>query len=304
MNRRLLSLLFGFSLPFAPLAAAPTPVPELPAPLTTVLFGQKILYYDVGAGPTVVLLHGLGSSAKGDWGRCIMELAAHHRVLAPDQLGFGGSDKPFLDYGIQTWVDFLGEFLRERKPGPFTLAGESLGGWIAAQYAIQALGSAPPPGPAFVLPEPSRLILADAAGHLGLAKKLSENTGSVTSLASAKAILSSVFHGAEWRTDEAVRSDFAWSISKGDTWTIHSFSSNPAIRAEAVDGKLGAITIPTLVVWGQFDGLVPLEDGRDFAARIAGARLVVIPDCGHAPCIENPRAFGDAIEPFLDPTGP
>ncbi len=305
MKRHLAYLLLAIGLPLAPLPASEeAPAPDLSAPRSTVLFGQKILYYDVGAGPTVVLLHGLGSSAKGDWGRCIPALSAHHRVLALDQLGFGGSDKPFIDYGIQTWVDFLGEFLRERKPGSFTLAGESLGGWIAAQYAIQALGSAPAAGPAFALPKPSRLILADAAGHLGLAKKVSENSGGVASLAGAKALLSSVFHGAAWRTDDAVRSDFAWSLGKGDTWTIHAFSSNPAIRAEAVDGKLGAITIPTLVVWGQYDGLVPLEDGKDFAARIAGARLVVIPDCGHAPCIENPRAFLDAIQPFLDAPGP
>src|ERR1700677_5078291 len=85
---------------------------ELPMRSTATLFGQKIEYYDVGTGPVVVLLHGLGSSAKGDWGSCIMRLAKHHRVLARDQLGFGASDKPFIDYGIQTWVDFLGEFLR------------------------------------------------------------------------------------------------------------------------------------------------------------------------------------------------
>jgi pimeloyl-ACP methyl ester carboxylesterase len=293
-------LLIHSALLLLPLAMPAQTAPELPAPQVTVLFGQKIQYYDVGAGPTVVLLHGLGSSAKGDWGHCIMELAAHHRVLAPDQLGFGGSDKPFIDYGIQTWVDFLGEFLRERKPGEFALVGESLGGWVAAQYSIQALGSEPPPGPSFALPKPSRLILADAAGHRRLARKVSEGGGSVSSLAGAKALLALIFHGASWRTDDAVRADFAWSMGKGDTWTIRSFSTNPAIQAEAVDDKLGAITIPTLVVWGEFDGAVPLEDGRDFAARIAGARLVVIPDCGHAPCIEDPAAFLAAVQPFLD----
>ena len=300
MKNLSLRLLFGFGPALLPLAGGAQTPPDLPAPQVAVLFGQKIQYYDVGTGPTVVLLHGMGSSAKGDWGHCILPLSAHHRVLALDQLGFGASDKPFIDYGIQTWVDFLGEFLRERKPGDFTLVGESLGGWIAAQYAIQSLGSAPPPGPSFALPKPSRLILADAAGHRGLAKKLSGGGGSVSSLAGSKVLLASVFHGAAWRTDDAVRANYAWSMGKGDTWTIHSFSSNPAIQAEAVDDKLGGITIPTLVIWGAEDGLVPLEDGRDFSARIAGARLVVIPDCGHAPCIENPEAFLAAAQPFLD----
>ncbi len=300
MKKQRLRLLPNLALLLLPLAAAAQTPPELAPPQVTVLFGQKIQYYDAGTGPTVVLLHGMGSSAKGDWGRCIMPLAAHHRVLALDQLGFGGSDKPFIDYGIQTWVDFLGEFLRERKPGNFALVGESLGGWIAAQYAIQSLGSAPPPGPSFALPKPDRLVLSDAAGHLRLAKKLSEGAGAVSSIAGAKSLLALIFHGAEWRTDAAVRADFAWSISKGDTWTVRSFSANPAIQAEAVDDRLGGITIPTLVVWGADDGAVPLDDGRDFAARIAGARLIVIPDCGHAPCIENPAAFLAAVQPFLD----
>jgi pimeloyl-ACP methyl ester carboxylesterase len=302
MKRRLLPVLVPASLFFMSLACrAVTPPPDdLPAPKTTTLFGQKIVYYDFGTGPTVVLLHGLGSSAKGDWGRCMLPLSAHHRVLALDQLGFGGSDKPFIDYGIQTWVDFLGEFLREQKPGSFTLAGESLGGWIAAQYTIQALSAVQTVGPSFALPKPSRLVLSDAAGHLALARNLTENKGSVTSLAGDKAILSSVFYGEKWRTDDAVRDNFAWSMAKGDTWTIHSFMTNPAIQAEAVDGKLGAITIPTLVVWGDHDGLVPLEDGRDYAAKIPGSRLVIVPDCGHAPCIEDPPAFLAAMVPFVE----
>ena len=60
-------------------------------------------------------------------------------MLALDLLGFGASDQPAIDYGIQTWVDFLGEFLRAKKvTGAFTLMGESLGGWIASQSTIAA----------------------------------------------------------------------------------------------------------------------------------------------------------------------
>jgi pimeloyl-ACP methyl ester carboxylesterase len=290
------------ALVLAPLAARAQAQRELPPPQTIVLFGQRIEYYDVGTGPAVVLLHGLGSSAKREWGRCILPLAEHHRVLAPDQLGFGASDKPLIDYGIQTWVDFLGEFLRAKKVGNFTLAGESLGGWIAAQYAIQSLGSAPPPGPSFALPRPARLILCDAAGHRSLAQKMVEGGGSSTSLAGAKWLQSAVFHGPAWNTDEEVRATFERTLGKGDGWTIHSVTSNRAILAEAVDDKLGGIAIPTLVVWGAEDQLIPLEDGRDFAAKIPGAKLIVIPDSGHAPCIEKADLFLAAIRPFVDGT--
>ena len=66
-------------------------------------------------------------------------MAKTQRVLALDLLGFGASDQPAIDYGIQTWVDFLGEFLRAKKvTGAFTVMGESLGGWIAAQSTIAA----------------------------------------------------------------------------------------------------------------------------------------------------------------------
>jgi triacylglycerol lipase len=100
---------------------------RLPAKLSVPVFGQNIAFYDAGTGPVVVLVHGFGSEARFDWGNVILPLAAHHRVIALDQIGFGGSDKPFVDYSIQTYVDFLGEFLRTLNVHEFTLAGESLG---------------------------------------------------------------------------------------------------------------------------------------------------------------------------------
>jgi pimeloyl-ACP methyl ester carboxylesterase len=246
----------------------------------------------------MVLLHGLGSSAKGDWGACIMRLSAHHRVLAPDQLGFGSSDKPLIDYGIQTWVDMLGEFLRLEGARDFTLAGESLGGWIAAQYSIQALGGQQA-DPGSQLPRPARLVLVDAGGHRHMAEG-NGGGGPGLSLAGSKALLSAIYVDPARSTDAAARAQFALSLSKGDGWTIHSLLSNRALAAECVDDKLGGITIPTLVVWGAGDKLVPLDDGRDFAARIPGARLVIVPGSGHAPEIEKPREFLEALEPFVD----
>jgi pimeloyl-ACP methyl ester carboxylesterase len=272
---------------------------DLPPRQSMAIFGQKIEYYDVGAGPVVVLLHGLGSSAKGDWGACIMRLSAHHRVLAPDQLGFGSSDKPVIDYGIQTWVDFLGEFLRVERAKDFTLVGESLGGWVAAQYSIQALSTQPPASTSFELPKPARLVLVDAGGHKHLAEGLGSG-GPGISLAGSKALLGAIFFDPARSTDEAVRAQFALSMSKGDGWTIHSLLSNRSILAECVDDKLAQITIPTLVIWGGRDLLVPLDDGKDFAAKIPGAKLVVIPESGHAPGIEKPEAVLAALEPFVD----
>jgi pimeloyl-ACP methyl ester carboxylesterase len=271
----------------------------LPAQKSATVFGQSIRYIDVGSGPVVVLLHGLGSSGPGDWGRVILPLSAHHRVLAPDLLGFGASDKPLIDYRIQTWVDFVGEFLRQANVTHFTLVGESLGGWISAQYAIQSLGGVSA-GDSFVLPRPDRLVLCDAAGHAhhgGAAPAFPLDT---SSLEGSRNLLRAIFYGPSFSTDPAVRAFFEHSLSKGDGYTTHSFISNPGVAAEFVDGKLGGVNVPTLVIWGEHDAIVPLDDGRDYAAKIPGARMVVIPESAHAPCIEKPEAFLAALLPFLD----
>lgn len=281
------------------LAASP-----LPPQKTAVLFGAKIRYFEMGSGPTVVLVHGLGSSARGDWGTVMQSLGASHHVLALDLLGFGASDKPFITYGIQTWVDFLGEFLRDRKVASFTLMGESLGGWIAAQYTIQALAEQAV-GPKYLLPKPSKLVLCDAAGFSKATvtqmvdRSASSTMPSGMSLAGQQRLLGAVFHDPAWSSDKGLRTGMAWAISKGDGWTIQSLLSNRSIIEEATQERLGSITIPTLVVWGQYDQLVPIADGEGYAVAIPGARLVVIPDVGHAPMIEAPALFLKAVGTFL-----
>jgi len=273
---------------------------ELPDQKTAVIFGQRIAYFETGSGPTVVLLHGLGTSAAGDWGACIGPIAAHHHVLALDQLGFGASDKPIIDYGIQTWVDMLGEFIRVKKVSGFTLVGESLGGWIAAQYAIQAADPASQAGPSFALVAPARLILVDAAGHRALAEQMSSGGAGGASLIGTKRLLSAIFFEPARSSEAEIRKKFTQTLSKGDGWTIRSVMSNKAIVSESVDDRLASISIPTLVVWGSDDKIIPLDDGRDFARKIPGARLVVIPRSGHAPAIEHPAEFMAAALPFID----
>jgi pimeloyl-ACP methyl ester carboxylesterase len=263
------------------------------------LFGQRIEYYDVGSGPTLVLLHGLATSAQIDWGACISRLSKHYRVLAPDQLGFGASAKPMITYGVQTWVDFLGEFLRVEKVQGFTLVGESLGGWVAALYTEQAIALQAPAGPSFLLPVPGHLILVDAAGHRHMAEAIIGGPSSSFSLAGSRGLLSAIYFGSAHHTDEAVRRQFEASLESGDGWTMQSFFTNKAIVAESVDDQLGQITIPTLIVWGADDHLVPIADGMDYKAKIPGAKMVVVPDSGHAPGIEKPDAVCDAIEQFL-----
>jgi triacylglycerol lipase len=306
--RRTLSLLFPILL-FVAISThaahgqkpAPLLAPEssLPAKKIALVFGQKIAYYEAGAGPTVVLVHGFGSQARFDWGNVLMPLAAHHHVLALDQIGFGASDKPFIDYSIQTYVEFLGEFLRVQHITQFTLAGESLGGWISALYTIESLHpDESKTASTYAIPAPTRLILEDAAGLAALPQ-----TGApypVAGTLADAASVASVFHDKSRVTEEFVRENYIMKLAANDGFTERSIWSNPKLADEVVKDHLAKITIPTLVVWGGSDELVPLDAGKAYAAGIPGAKLAVIPECGHGPSIEKPKEFLAAVLPFLD----
>jgi triacylglycerol lipase len=267
---------------------------QLPPAKTIEVFSQKIAYYDIGTGPTVVLVHGFASQAAVDWGQVILPLSKHHRVIALDQIGFGQSDKPYIDYDIQTFVDFLGEFLRTLRLQHFTLAGESLGGWVAAAYTIQAL--APENDGQYAVPRPDRLILEDAAGH-----KAIHVDGPAPLLSSLKdgAGIASIFYDKSLITEDVMRENFAIKLKANDGTTERLMRANPKLASETVGDKVAKITIPTLIIWGGNDPIVPLEDGKDYAAKIPGAKLIIIPECGHAPSIERPEQFLNAVAPFL-----
>src|SRR5678815_1283727 len=116
------------------------------------VFGQKIQYVEAGAGPTVILLHGLGGSAQA-WQFNIGALAEKYHVVVPDQIGFGKSDKPFVNYRIRTYVDFLDQFCKQLKIDRATLVGNSMGGWIATMFTA-------------AFPDRvDKLVLVDAAGY-------------------------------------------------------------------------------------------------------------------------------------------
>ena len=298
----ILAILASTTLVGAVTAQAPapllTPESKLPVRHSVPVFGQKIVYYDLGTGPAIVLVHGFGSEARFDWGNVLRPLAQHHRVIAMDQIGFGASDKPFIDYSIQTYVDFLGEFLRTLKVQKFTLAGESLGGWISALYTIEA--EAPGNGGAVTLPKPDRLILSDAAGMT--AEHMTAQSMPIPiagTLADAHGV-AIVFHDKARVTEDFVREAWEMKMKANDGFTERSIWTSKKLSAEVVKDRIGSIAVPTMVVWGGNDELVPLEQGRAYAAGIPGAKLVIVPECGHGPAIEKPKDFLDAVIPFID----
>jgi pimeloyl-ACP methyl ester carboxylesterase len=268
--------------------------PAQPPDKTVAVFGQTIHYWDVGSGPVVVLVHGLGSR-KEDWLPDVAPLSQKYRVLVPDQIGFGHSDKPLIDYRIQTYVDFLNEFLRDLKVEKASLVGESLGGWISALYAAEITGGA------HVVPV-EKLVLVDAAG-LNQEKPVPPVLNPST-LAGMRGLMEAIFYDTSWLTEDALRKIFADKLSLHDGYTVRSILGNPAIASERLDNRLGEIHVPTLVVWGKQDNLLPIVNGERYAAGIPGARLVSFDKCGHVPPIEKAEEFVSVVTAFLSGAAP
>lgn len=256
------------------------------------VYGQKISYLEAGKGPTLVLLHGLGSSAELEWSHVIPELAKTHHVIAPDQLGFGESSKPLIGYGVQTWVDMLSPFLKELHVDHFGLVGASLGGWIAVKYTLEATTEGK-------MQVPDLLILSDAAGHKMKIPDTNKPFASAPSLRSVRAAMSVLYYDQSIITDEKVMRRFQTKLRTGDGYTIESFWKNNGTSEDFIDGQLGALNLPTLVIWGENDNTIPVAMGRAYAAEIKGAQFVLVPHCGHTPQGERPDVFLKNVTGFL-----
>ena len=284
-------LYFAALLVFVSSASAQTPAPAR-AEKEVRIYGQKIRYVEAGTGQQVViLLHGLGGNSS-NWTLNINQLAARYRVIVPDQIGFGQSDKPVINYRVGTYVDFLDRLYSELKIERASLVGNSMGGWIAALYAIAH-------------PERvERLVLVDAAGF---APPKDFDTRQLAGLNPStregiKALAALVFYNKQlYASDAAIDFALTQRMTAGDGYTIQSLIESIARREDMLDGRLSAIKQPTLLIWGRQDGLTPLaEFGERFKREIAGAELIVFEQCGHVPMVEKSTDFNAALLKFLN----
>ncbi len=264
------------------LASAQTQ-PSLPPEKAAVVYGQNIRYIEAGQGPAVILLHGLGS-IKEIWSANIGALSAKYHVYAPDQIGFGHSDKPLLEYKIVTFVDFLQAFMQSQNISKATLVGNSLGGWIAIDFAAQH--------PEMV----DKLVLVDSAG-LPWGKALAVDLNPA-SLADMRTLLDSIFYDKKMVTEQFVLQAFTNHVRNNDAYTIQRTLAGFA-QNQFEDGKLASIHAPTLVVWGREDELISVSSGAKLRDGIPQAKLVVIEQCGHIPQLEKPAEFNQALIDFL-----
>jgi len=254
----------------------------------TTVFGQKIHYVEAGSGPTVILLHGLGGSSQV-WQFSFSALAEKYHVVVPDQIGFGKSDKPLVNYRIRTYVDFLDQFCKQLKIERATLVGNSMGGWIAAMFTASFPDRV------------DKLVLEDAAGY---APPKDFDTRvywglNPTTREGMKVLLAKVFYNKAFQTDAFIDQSIAARFAAGDGYTINSITESIVRGEDFLDDIAKTIKRPALIIWGRQDGLVPLAEGERFNKDIAGSKMFVIDQCGHVPNIEKPGEFNAAVLKFL-----
>ncbi len=257
---------------------------KLTIPKKTIsVFGQRVIYYEAGRGRTLVLLANLGWDSHM-WSQNMPALAESYHVIAIDLIGTGESAKPHIDYKMDTWTDFIAEFLRVKGVRRATIMGAVMGGALAVQFALDH-------------PEMSEGLVC-AASNSGPGKhEGGQSAANWPSLAGMRRSLMATFYDKSLVTDELVRARFEYRLRADDGYTIERHLSDH--RAPYSVQELSGIRIPALFVWCRQDEITPLKWGEDYAAAVPGAQLAVIDRCGHLPNLEKPGEFNQAVSNFL-----
>ncbi len=259
----------------------------------------EVNYVELGEGAPVIFVHGLGGCWQ-NWLENIPHFARSHRVIAPDLPGFGESPMPGWEVTMEAYGQLLNSFLEELETGPATLVGNSMGGFICAELTVKE--------PATV----RKLVLVSAAGisHARAYRAPAETFGRMARAAAPLALRHHeralrrpglrhrVFRSLFYKPNELPPELILEITHPG----INSPGLVAAIRAlpgyDILD-HLGDIEIPTLIVWGQNDYVVPPDDAFEYARLIPHAELEIFERCGHLPQAEHPLRFNRLLDRFL-----
>ena len=261
----------------------------------------SIHYVATGHGPPLVLLHGLGVSVVS-WRYNISALSERYSVYALDQPGHGESDKPDITYDLETGVRFVLQFLDTLGLERVALVGNSMGGLVALALAlrrpdrVQSLVLVDSPGLGRGLAWPIRLAALPGIGSL--LDALDVRTG--------LRLAPRIFHHPE-RVDPAVHEELLRlrklpEVRRAVLSTLRSGVSllglRPSLRL--LHHSSVPLPVPTLVVWGQQDRIIPVKHARRVARHSPDVQVCVLPDCGHWPQMEQAQAFNEAVLAFLE----
>ncbi len=249
-----------------------------------IVHGIELEVLSAGQGRPIVLLHGMTSFAPS--AAFPRLLGAHGSVVAPSLPGFGGTTRP-KDFDTVYDLVHLVRALLDALPGDLvTLVGLSFGGWIAAELA--AAGH----------PKLARLVLVDPVGI----KVSDRQTADILDIFNRDPaeVRAAAYHDAErFGPDFDAMEDADIVRYARDRDALCLYGWNPYLYNPRLPYWLPRIGAPTLVAWGESDGIVTPAYGRAFAGLIPGARFETVANAGHHPDVEQPEALARLIGAFL-----
>jgi pimeloyl-ACP methyl ester carboxylesterase len=273
------------------------------------LHGHRISYRVAGKGPVVLLIHGIAGCAE-QWDQVMPLLAERYTVLAPDLLGHGQSAKPRGDYSLGAYAASVRDLLLALGHRRATVVGHSLGGGVAMQFAYEyppfaerlvlvssgglghevhlLLRAATLPGAELVLPLIAHERLHRLGGAVGqMVGKLGLRAGPD---------LAEMARGYGSLADAGARQAF-----------IHSLRAVLDITGQRVSATdrlyLGAL-LPSLIIWGSRDPLIPVDHATVAHRGLPDSRLEVFEDVGHFPQLHTPARFAQTLIDFIETTEP
>ncbi|MDN5351146.1 MAG: 2-hydroxymuconate-semialdehyde hydrolase [Clostridiales bacterium] len=252
-------------------------------------------YHDEGVGFPVTLIHGSGPgvSAWANWRLVIPELSKNRRVLAPDMVGFGYTDRPEgLRLDMNTWVQQTIDFLDALGIEQTDIVGNSFGGALALAMAIRYPNRV------------RKLVLMGAMGvDFEITKGLDDVWGYEPSVERMKEMLSLFVYNKAIATDDLAKMRYEASVEPGFQ---ESFASMfPAPRQQWVafmaqpDDAIAAIEHDTLVIHGRDDEVIPMENSLKLLNLIKNSQLHIFGKCGHWTQIEQNKGFNQIVDTFL-----
>lgn len=247
-----------------------------------------------GAGTPVLFIHG-GTASAREWRPVLPLLAKNAECVAIDRLGCGESDRSARGYDRATITDALFALTAALGWDRFAVVGQSFGGFWALSMA-------------FAQPERlTGLVVVNGAGgpmsesELALwearsAARRQAAPADPTSPTAIDAVMKEIFADPS-RVPASFREDLRFQAEHADTGQLDAFTAESRNLASA---PYASLQMPTLVIWGEADALIPVERGRRLAEAIPGARFVGLPGVGHTCQVEAPAEFAAALAPFLD----
>lgn len=242
----------------------------------------------------ILFIHGLGSSADR-WLDIPDAISMYFHTIAVDLIGFGGSDKPKdVNYTIEQFSEFILEFIEkiglsgdDRK---ITLVGHSLGGYIAVDFAIRNKGLI------------EKLVLLDSSGFLKGPTPLLEqylNAAKYPSYDSVRNVFEQMV-AQPWKVLPVIINIFITRInSPGAKYPFESAYQNSTTTQIDLSRLKSIEDIPTLIIWGKSDNLIPIEYSEPFKQVFKNYRVEMIEDAGHAPFVEKPAIICEILHSFL-----